>query len=397
MGGNNKSLSPSTSTNADSTKGTGFSPYIKPTHENGASAPEASSAASSLAHPETCLSNFAGPEIDTDWGTRDLANTSPFYDGLSYHQGSVWPLFTGWGALAEYRANQPLSGEQLLMQNVDLTWAQDPGAVTELLSGDFFVPFGRSTSHQLWSSAMVITPTLRGLFGINLDAATNTITVNPHLPANWDHAEVDNIRFGSSELNNKFTLFFERANGSMQVSVLAECELIRDLKSDIPFDTSKTNCPKVILRSDMPGAKLMKAKGEQGQDLFIPLPDIEVALGTLSLPNPGSRTVQPKLISQQYGPHKLKLTFEGQPDSRTVITLIRNQKANIKSADLTGPSASLEELEVKKGFTFPRDFLRFEDHDAVTHNPKELTDPIRLEIHFPKGQGYQTLEFTLTW
>jgi glycogen debranching enzyme len=95
---------------------------------------------------------------------------------MSYHQGSVWPLFTGWGALAEYRANQPLAGEQMLMQNVDLTWAQDPGAVTELLSGDFFVPFGRSTSHQLWSSAMVITPTLRGLFGISVDAATKTIT-----------------------------------------------------------------------------------------------------------------------------------------------------------------------------------------------------------------------------
>ena len=102
---------------------------------------------------------------------------------MSYHQGSVWPLFTGWAALAEYRGSQPLAGYQMLMENANLTWAQDLGADTELLCGDFFVPFGRSTSHQLWSSAMVITPTLRGLFGIDIDAQSKTITVNPHLPA----------------------------------------------------------------------------------------------------------------------------------------------------------------------------------------------------------------------
>ena len=116
---------------------------------------------------------------------------------MSYHQGSVWPLFTGWAALAEYRGNQPLAGYQMLMENANLTWAQDLGADTELLSGDFFVPFGRSTSHQLWSSAMVITPTLRGLFGIDIDAQTKTITVNPHLPANWDRAYIENLALGT--------------------------------------------------------------------------------------------------------------------------------------------------------------------------------------------------------
>ena len=44
------------------------------------------------------------------------------------------------------------------MQNANLTWAQDLGAVTELLSGQFYQALGRSTAHQLWSSAMVISP-----------------------------------------------------------------------------------------------------------------------------------------------------------------------------------------------------------------------------------------------
>ncbi len=123
-----------------------------------------------LAHPEGCLRQLAAHTLNTDWGLRDVSGEEKIYDGMSYHQGSVWPLFTGWAALAEYRGGQPLAGYQMLMENANLTRAQDLGAVTELLSGDYFVPFGRSTSHQLWSSAMVITPTLRGLFGIDIDA-----------------------------------------------------------------------------------------------------------------------------------------------------------------------------------------------------------------------------------
>ena len=66
----------------------------------------------------------------------------------------------------EYRNDRDLSAYAHLMQNADLTWSQDLGAVTELPSGEFFRWFGRSTSHQLWSSAMVITPTVRGMFGL---------------------------------------------------------------------------------------------------------------------------------------------------------------------------------------------------------------------------------------
>ena len=33
----------------------------------------------------------------TDWGARIISvNQSQLYDPLSYHYGSVWPLFTGW-------------------------------------------------------------------------------------------------------------------------------------------------------------------------------------------------------------------------------------------------------------------------------------------------------------
>ena len=136
---------------------------------------------------------WASHEFSTDWGLRDLGNHEALYDPISYHQGSVWPLFTGWTSVAEYRTGRSLSAYAHLMQNLNLTWQQDLGAVTELLSGDYFVPFGRSTSHQMWSSAMVITPAIRGLFGLSFDAEAKAIVVDPHLPATWQGATLHHV------------------------------------------------------------------------------------------------------------------------------------------------------------------------------------------------------------
>jgi glycogen debranching enzyme len=77
----------------------------------------------SLQHPGAMLARWASNEFSTDWGTRDLSPTTSFYDPISYHQGTVWPLFTGWVSLAEYRYGRTLSGYAHLMQNADLTWS----------------------------------------------------------------------------------------------------------------------------------------------------------------------------------------------------------------------------------------------------------------------------------
>jgi glycogen debranching enzyme len=310
-----------------------------------------------LAHPETCLQQFAAPTLDTDWGLRDVATTEPFYDGLSYHQGSVWPLFTGWAALAEYRANQPLAGEQMLMQNVDLTWAQDPGSVTELLSGDFFVPFGRSTSHQLWSSAMVITPTLRGLFGISLDAATNTITVNPHLPAGWEKAVIKNLHIGNQAVN----LTFSREKGSV-------------------YAVASTKGPAIHLHSDVTGSKPSTSHfGEP--EIIIPLPPTEVSLPPHTLPTPGSRPEQIKILSVEYGTRSMTIKTQGQPDSHVHLVLHNNQLLLPKIA----VDNQQQHPDAKVGISF--------SDVALSHTE----EPMNLSLHFPQGQGWQTLEFTLTW
>jgi len=332
-----------------------------------------------LAHGEECLRQFASHTLNTDWGLRDVANDEPLYDGMSYHQGSVWPLFTGWAALAEYRGGQPLAGYQLLMENANLTRAQDLGAVTELLSGDFFVPFGRSTSHQLWSSAMVVTPTLRGLFGISIDAQTRTISVNPHLPASWDHGEVLNL----SLPDGKTSLYFKRNRGQLEVYL------------------SPTSNNAWHLRSDLSGASTGPIDAEDARKLHvsartglrIPLPALEVdySLGNLSAiesvetawpdrpPFPGAGTGRFRFLNTAYGDRKLMLTAEGLAGTTGIARIYRNghlvPRAQTEPASAQDASISFRECDANP--------------DACASLPLILT--------FPPGDGWKTITITLSW
>ena len=266
-----------------------------------------------LEHSEASLRAWASHSFATDWGLRDVSVDDPLYDGMSYHQGSVWPLFTGWAAMAQYRAGNALAGYQAAMQNVDLTYAQDPGAVTELLSGDFFEPFGRSTSHQLWSSAMVVTPVLRGLFGIEVDGLKQEVRVAPHLPADWDTAEVDQLHVGTSVVD----LRFKREAQSLMVSLVAD------------------------------GGTKVRLAGASGDGLTmrVPLPAVEVSFGH-GLPLRGARTAQMKVLSETTDAHTLKLELEGVAGSSAVLHVRRNGAVHPKAdgAELLG-----DELRVQFG------------------------------------------------
>lgn len=234
----------------------------------------------SLKHPDTMMGRWGSSEFSTDWGTRILSDRASFYDPISYHQGSVWPLFTGWVSVAEYRAGHPLSGYAHMMQNVNLTSSQDLGSVTELLSGKFYQVLGRSTAHQLWSSAMVISPILRGMFGLEWDAPHGTLTITPHLPADWKTARVQRIPFGDSQLD----LSFKREGATLVVTA------------------SGPAAANVRLASHADHA--IAAHG----GLRIPLPAVEVCT-TQELPEFGSETHQLKVLQEQHDTHSMTLVL----------------------------------------------------------------------------------------
>ncbi len=278
---------------------------------------------------------WASHDFSTDWGLRDVAESDPVYDPISYHQGSVWPLFTGWAAIAEYRSGNILSGYSHLRQNADQTTTQDLGAVTELLSGAYFQPFGRSTSHQLWSSAMVITPILRGLFGLTINAGTHTVTIAPHLPADWPEARIEALHVGASTC----TVTFLRRGGVLKVGL------------------ATISGPRVSLQQQ--GSPAASA-------LSLPLPAVEVALPQ-TLPEPGAQTRQVKVLSERRGPRSLTLELEAQGGTELAIGV----RVNGNGTNLRAQGATLGSMRA--------DGLR---SAAVT---------------FPAGSGYIPTVVTFTW
>jgi glycogen debranching enzyme len=151
------------------------------------------------AHADLEIDHLGSGQMATDWGARIISNRSRLYDPLSYHYGSVWPLFTGWASVGAYRYGRPSVGYQALMANALLTYANALGYVTELLSGDYQSAFGRSSHHQVWSEAMVISPTIRGLFGLEARDGGRTLQFAPQLPVTWDNALVDNFAVGDAK------------------------------------------------------------------------------------------------------------------------------------------------------------------------------------------------------
>jgi hypothetical protein len=127
----------------------------------------------------------------------------------------VWPLFTGWASMGAYAYGRPHVGHQALMANALLSYTGALGYVTELLSGDFNAPFGRSSHHQIWSEAMVITPTLRGLLGIEITGGGKELRFAPQLPANWNRVEARNITAGDA----RYDLKLDRAAGRLTITI----------------------------------------------------------------------------------------------------------------------------------------------------------------------------------
>jgi glycogen debranching enzyme len=154
------------------------------------------------------VDQYAGNNFSSDWGIRILGEESPLFNPRGYHLGSVWPLFTGWTALAEYKEGNSVQGFSHIMNNllVYQHWAK--GFVEEVLNGEDFQPSG-VCPHQCWSETMVLQPALEGMLGLYPDATRDYLKIAPQLPADWDSLNVENIRVGKSVIS----LGMKRGNG----------------------------------------------------------------------------------------------------------------------------------------------------------------------------------------
>lgn len=155
-------------------------------------------------HADQTITRLAAEDHQTDWGMRIISQQSKAYDGSGYHYGSVWPLFTGWASVAEYRYHRAFPAYANLRANALLGADGALGHFTEVLSGDYYQSFATSSPHQIWSAAMVISPILRGLFGLATNAEKHEITLAPHIPSDWMSFAIHNVRVGEASVDFQY-------------------------------------------------------------------------------------------------------------------------------------------------------------------------------------------------
>lgn len=138
--------------------------------------------------------------FSADWGVRMIAENNPLFNPSGYHTGAVWPLFTGWTALAEYRTGRYLQGYSHILSNLNDYKEFSLGCVPEVLNGQTYKPSG-VTLHQCWSETMVVQPVIEGLLGFSADALKQSIQVCPRLPFDWNYCKVKNLCAGDVRVN----------------------------------------------------------------------------------------------------------------------------------------------------------------------------------------------------
>jgi hypothetical protein len=159
------------------------------------------------------LEKLNSAELTTDWGIRSISNKSKYYEPLNYNYGAVWPFLTSWVSTAQFKHHFALQGYNSLMASARHTFDNGLGYLTEVFSGSQNIWPQEAVAHQGFSSASVVLPLVRGLFGLDGDAARRVVIFAPQVPANWENLSITNYRIGNKIVNMRY------ARGENQVSV----------------------------------------------------------------------------------------------------------------------------------------------------------------------------------
>ena len=272
-------------------------------------------------HGAAMAARLASSEIMTDWGARPLAASSPLFDPLHYNNGAVWPYVTGWVSLAQYRYHNPAAGKFALDAIARTGFDEARGRNPEVISGRFYKPLDTSVPQQFFATSMVLTPLLRGLLGLDVDAPARRLTLAPHLPAEWDSAAVEHIPYGAGTVRVRLTrsgagiraeLWQRDAGGAIDVI----------FNPALPLGATTT-----VERSETPGDVHATVRGVLRDSLTLEVP----YRGGWSIAPPpsrpaiGDRSVAPRVLSERIVAGAYTVTLEGRAG--------RSERFRVREAD----------------------------------------------------------------
>ena len=308
--------------------------------------------------------------FSTDWGVRILSSASPLFNPRGYHYGSVWPLFTGWAALAEYAYGRPLQGFTHITNNLYIKnhWAL--GFVEEVMNGARYQPSG-VCPHQCWSETNIAHPAISGMLGWRPDALHNSAVLQPAVPPQWDSLAVKNLRVGQSRLG--FRMIRKENETQFRFKLIQGPPVKIQLKPWFPLTTRL-----VTVRSDKDFQREGQLDEEGGlkQPLAFNLADEQnivfghrggiSMLPVLPRPSPGQSSNGYRIVEQKQIGRRLLVNLEGKRGTTAVFRL-KAAKGLIESID------GVESITPERGnifairVSFPEEKQEFCSKQIVIH------------------------------
>ena len=286
------------------------------------------------------LMKLNSAELTTDWGIRSISNKSSYYEALNYNYGAVWPFLTSWVATAQYKHGNALQGYNSLMASVRHTFDNALGFVTEVFSGSNNIWPQEAVAHQGFCTAGVVMPLVRGLLGLEADAAAHTIWFSPQLPADWKTLRIDRYRVGNdffsfvysddgstkswkvtTESKTPYVLRF-RQRLSPATTVLSQRAYGEGKEAKGSFEQSQVAIETQVLRE-----QTIEIRYKGGLELLPP----EITTRT------GDTNKGLKIISTEWNGKQLDVTVDGLASEHYGLKVLNEQTiVNVKGGSLKG-------------------------------------------------------------
>jgi hypothetical protein len=206
------------------------------------------------------LEKLHSAEMRTDWGVRLLSTESKLYEPLNYNYGAVWPFINGFVASAEYSSHNGWNGYEIVRANAQHVFDNAVGVSPELYSGDTYTPVAEAVPHQGFSTFGFVTPFMRGLLGLEVDIPRQRVLFAPHLPVNWDHVEIHNLR--ASENTYSLRMRWEAGRVSLETRSIGPKQFELVFSPSLPFGS-------VVKKVLLNGVELAVHAEETGQDVHV--------------------------------------------------------------------------------------------------------------------------------
>ncbi|MCF8236299.1 MAG: hypothetical protein K9H15_15760 [Bacteroidales bacterium] len=298
------------------------------------------------------LHAYAANAFSSDWGVRIVSAESPRFNPKGYHTGSVWPLFTGWTALAEYKAGKPVQGFTHIMNNSLVYKEWGMGYVEEVLNGEVYLPSG-VCAHQCWSETMVLQPVVEGLIGFKPNAPDESFTLAPSFPYHWGDVKIKNLKLANKRVD------FEMMKNQGAAVYTFKPEFNNPVKVNFqPLFPHGTLIAHVLLDGKKINPKIKKLK--EGIRLIINFElttesRIAIAttngIGVLPLapePSPGERSEGFRIIDDFLSGNEYHIILEGPSGSRQSFKLLNgfDRIDHIQNAHHIGKEGNIHEIAV---------------------------------------------------